>query len=219
MTEFWDRLPGLPALPSLTRRVDIPVYVIHQAADPEAYFFVFDFEVFVDRSAAGAFVRPVLQIWAGRDDFDRRVFARAFRETFAKEFDQMRRSASQASGQGWLSWQPGLGFAGDLLASLVATLVLAVATGTGRALASLIPIPSWLKGKTPEMRIEHEVEALRGRVDQALEQIEIKLHPELYAHAYRGHAPGPFPGMSYDTWPLPDMVRQHLDDGRSRSWW
>ena len=59
-----DRLPDL-TLPTLTREAEIAVYMVHNSRDPDDYFFLFDFEEFVDRSSHGAFVRPVLRILAG----------------------------------------------------------------------------------------------------------------------------------------------------------
>jgi hypothetical protein len=207
-------------LPTLGREVDIPVYVIHNSIDPEDYFFIFDFEVFVERSKEGMFVRPKLKVWAGRDDFDRVIFARHFRQTFADEFDQMRaKLAKKKSQMGWLSWNVGADLVGLVVSNLTAYFVMLVAVGAGKALGNLIPLPSWMKGKSREAKLESQVDALKAQVEAALTRIDVTLHRELYLHSYRGTRGGPTTGMDYDAWPLPAHVVEHLTDKKSGSWW
>jgi len=102
---LWNSLPSFQ-MPTLGSKIDLPVYVIHNGPYKENYFFIFDFEQFVERSKTGMFVRPRLQVWAGRDDFDRQVFARHFRESFAKEFEAARMALAQESAEarGWFTW-------------------------------------------------------------------------------------------------------------------
>ena len=54
----------------------------------------------------------------------------------------------------------------------------------------------------------------RGKVDAALEALDVKLHPELYAHAWRGQTPGPDHGLDRDAWPLPPSVRAAIAEAR-----
>jgi hypothetical protein len=99
-----DRMPEL-SLPTLGREAEIAVYLVHNSEDAEDYFFLFDFEEFVDRSKGGIFVRPKLRVFAGRTDFSRARFARQFREVFASEFDRMRSDqAAKGKTGGWLNW-------------------------------------------------------------------------------------------------------------------
>ncbi|MEO0930718.1 MAG: hypothetical protein AAFY14_08710, partial [Pseudomonadota bacterium] len=58
----------------------------------------------------------------------------------------------------------------------------------------------------------------QDKVDQALAQMEVTLHRELYDHA-RKHGPVSQRDMDYDAWPLPAFVRDHLTDASSTSWW
>ena len=85
-----DQLPVVKA-PTLGTTVDVPVYVIHNSADAEDYFFIFDFEQFVERSRSGIFVRPKLKVWAGRNDFGRGAFARQFRGSLMRPVMHWRR--------------------------------------------------------------------------------------------------------------------------------
>ena len=215
----WNALPEIP-MPTLGREVEIPVYVIHNSADPEDYFFLFDFELFVERSKEGMFVRPKLKVWAGRDDFDRVMFARQFRKSFADEFDRMRAAlAKPKSKMGWLSWDLGLDLASAFISNIAAYLVILVALGAGKALGSAISLPGWMKGKSAEAKLEDQVDGLKAQVEAALKNIEVTLHRDLYSHAYRGTQGGPVSGMDFDAWPLPAYVVAHFEDKESGSWW
>lgn len=215
----WNALPEI-SLPTLGREVEIPVYVIHNSDDPEDYFFLFDFEVFVERSKEGMFVRPKLKVWAGRDDFDRVVFARQFRQSFAHEFDRMRAELGKdKSKMGWLSWDLGVDLAGALVANLAAYVLILVAMGAGKAFAGMLTVPAWMKGKSAEAKLEDQVDGMKGQVEAALKNIEVVMHLDLYKHAYRGMPGGPVSGMDFDAWPLPAYVMAHFEDNESGSWW
>lgn len=206
-------------LPELGRTAEIPVYVIHNSPDPEDYFFLFNFEEFAARSKGGMFVRPKLKIWAGRSDFSRRVFARQFREVFAQEFDVMRAtlaSSKKRGNWGWVDLEiPGL----SLASNVIANVVLLLALSTGRALFGSLGLPAWMRGKDAGVKLEDEIEDTKKRVEDALSRIDIALHRDLYAHAYRAGSPGKLTGMDYDAWPLPAFLAEHLDDKESGSWW
>ncbi len=214
-----DRVQNL-SFPTLGRVVELPVFMIHHTLDPEDYFFIFDFEDFVENSQTGVFVRPRLHIWSGRSDFDRKVFARQFRQSFAEEFERMRiELGAKKAGRGWLSWDWGVDVAGYAIANVTAYLVILIATGTGKALASLISLPDWMKGKSAEVKLENKVEDLKTRVDAALANIQISVHPELHSHAWLGRTPEATHHIDQEAWPLPGYVSEHLHDGRNGSWW
>lgn len=224
--EITDRLrAAIPKFewPSLGKTVNIPVYVIHNSADAEDYFFIFDFEEFVERSRDGIFVRPNLKIWAGRSDFSRTLFARQFREAFAREFDAARSALAnekkKGRGFGWFGWDLGFDVVSSVVASLIANIVLLLAVTTGKAVLSVLPIPSWVRGKSKEGKLEDQIGATQAKVDIALEQIDVTLHRTLYEHAWHGQKGGPLSRIDYDAWPLPDYVVRHLDDGTSGAWW
>ena len=217
--KLMENLPEFK-LPELTKRAEISVFLIHNSRDPEDYFFLFDFEEFVDRSNGGYFVRPVLRIFAGRDDFSRTRFAREFREVFAQEFDRMRAKLANNKGKrGWLTWSFGLNSALDVIGGLVANLVLAVALSVGRKVLGDISLPRILVGKSDEAKLADEIYRTKDKVENALTEIEITIHPELYYHAYRDGHLGKISGMDREAWPLPSYVRSHLQDEKSGSWW
>ncbi len=198
-------------LPTLTREVEIPVYVVHNSPDAEDYFFLFDFERFMERSKRGWFVRPKLKIWAGRSDFNRRRFARQFREVFATEFEKMRADLRRRSswGVGWLDFGSDILAPISLVTSLVVNIVLLAALAPGSAKRQL----------RRETKLEDQIDEMQGRVEDALSRIEIALHIELYAHAYRARPRGSLAGLDYEAWPLPGYVAEHLYDRSSGSWW
>ena len=221
-----DRLLGqLPEfkLPTLSRDAEIPVYLIHNSIDPDDYFFIIDFEEFVERSTQGLFVRPKLKIWAGRDDFNRKEFASHFRKVFAAEFDRMRMELMQKeSGKrklGWLNWADALTLDPVYLGKALAHFVLALGLSGSKAALSSIPLPKWMKGKSDALKTEEGIEETKTAVETALRNIEVVLHKELYEHAYRGERLGKVSGIDLNAWPLPGHVRDHLSDGKSGSWW
>ncbi len=217
--KIFESLPDFKA-PDLARKAEISVFMIHNSRDPEDYFFLFDFEEFVDRSNGGYFVRPVLRVFAGRDDFSRTSFAREFREVFAREFDRMRAELAEKKGKrGWLTWSFGLNSALDVIGGLVGNLVLAIALSVGRKVVGDISLPRLLAGKSDEAKLADEIDRTKGKVENALTEIEITIHPELYYHAYRDGHLGKISGMDRDAWPLPSYVRAHLQDEKSGSWW
>lgn len=213
----------LPALPALGRDVALPVYVIHNSGDAEDYFFIFDFEDFVEQSRQGWFVRPKLEVWSGRSDFNRRAFARQFRSSFAQEFELARQelAARKDVKTGWFGGLPGFfrDIAAPSLPGLLANLVLLVALSAGTKILTQILPTHWTVKKTDAQKLEDGIRETKDKVDLALGQIEITLHMDLYRHAYRGEPPGRLTGVDYDAWPLPAYVQQHLLDGTSGSWW
>ncbi|WP_342075245.1 hypothetical protein [Yoonia sp. SS1-5] len=206
--------------PTLGKTVDIPVYVIHNSADAEDYFFIFDFEQFVERSRQGMFVRPKLQVWAGRNDFARGAFARQFRESFTHEFEAARVAlgSEKDNGRGWFSWSMGF----DLLPSFVAHVVLLVALSAGKMVLSALPLPGFLRGKSDAEKLEGKIDEMQTKVDQALGDMQVVVHRDLRKHAY-WHAQMRAAGqVDEDAWPLPAFVKTHLTDPparKSRSWW
>lgn len=205
-------------LPEMTREAEIAVYMVHNSAGAEDYFFLFDFEEFKARSEAGMFVKPVIRIFAGRDDFSRLRFARQFREVFATEFDRMRAEAAGKK-SGWLSWSFVGSSAMEMLGGFIANLLLVIALGTGKQLLNLTGLAGLLRGKSDEAKLVDEFEKTRGQVEDALRRVEVTIHPELYDYAYRDGLKGKISGMDRDAWPLPAYVRDHLSDAKSGSWW
>lgn len=210
-------------LPKLGTEVEIPVYVIHNSLDAEDYFFIFDFEQFVEASRKGLFARPKLRVWAGRDDFARHVFARQFRESFGREFD-IARAQLEAQGEKKTGW---FGFLrntfgelkGASLGAFLSNLVLLAATTSGKAVLSQVLPASWLGAQTDTQKLDAAISDTQSKVDAALQDLIISLHEELMNHAYRDGGSGRRSGLERDAWPLPDYVRRHLNDGTSGAWW
>lgn len=214
-----DQMPQVK-MPTLGKSVDIPVYVIHNSGDPEDYFFIFDFEQFVERSRSGIFVRPKLKVWAGRSDFGRSAFARQFRESFAAEFDAARKALAAGGGKknGWFSWSLGKDLLGGAVSGFVANIVLLVAMSAGKLVWSALPLPGFLHEKSDGEKLESSITETQGKVDQALAGMQVTLHRALYDHA-RKFGPVSQRDMDYDAWPLPAFVTEHLTDRTSTSWW
>ncbi len=216
LRDLKDSLAGL-TLPTLGREAEIAVYLVHNSDDPEDYFFLFNFEEFAARSTTGIFVRPVLHVFAGRDDFSRANFGREFRAVFQREFDRMRQALGTKSGKGWLSFGANSLF--DLVGGVVANLVLAVALRLGKSVLSAAGLSSVFQGKSDEAKLADEIDRTKAKVETALERIDVTVHPELLEHAERVGGVQKRADRDRDAWPLPDYVRAHLSDGKSGSWW
>lgn len=212
----------VPALPTLGRVVDIPVYMIHNSSKAEDYFFIFDFEEFVERSREGIFVRPRIKLWAGRDDFDRTVFAGQFRQSFASQFDAARQALNaERTNAGWFSWVNDIRqqVAANDLAAYAANVLLLIGLGAGRMMLQKILPTGLFSSKSEARKLEDSIEDTKSKVDSALAALALVLHRELHDHPYPGAAPTPAPRVVFDAWPLPDHVREHLADRTSGSFW
>ena len=200
------------SLPQLGRAVDVPVYLVHNSIDAEDYYFIFDFEEFVEASRSGAFVRPRIKIWAGRKDFSRAKFARQFRLSFAKEFEAARDAlnAQNQKGGGWFSWLDGLDIFSVNLTSFAANVVLLVALNAGKLALSALPRPGFLKSANEKQKLEAEIEKTKLQVDAALEAMTITIHMDLFRHAYRDGGAKGLMDVDRDAWPLPEFVLREL---------
>ena len=202
-------------MPSIGKTVEVPVYVIHSGSGPEDYYFIFDFEEFVERSREGLFVRPQIMVWAGRRDFGRLNFSRQFRVAFGEQFDaaraQLEAETDRKSGQGWFGWLRDLW--GKGLGGFASELVLLVALSAGRKVLAQVGRAHWLAGKSEARQLEEVIEDTQSKVDAALEAMEVRLHPQLHTHAWRGQRPGPSDEMDPDAWPLPDRIARLLEEG------
>jgi len=209
--------------PKLGAEVEIPVYMVHNSLDAEDYFFIFDFEQFVETSREGFLVRPKLKVWAGRDDFSRTDFARQFRRSFAREFD-VARAQLEAQGvrkTGWFGFLKNTfgELRGASLGAFVSNVILLVATTTGKAVLAQILPSTWIAGRSDGQKLDAAISETQAKVDAALSALSVSLHPELMEHAYRDGGAGKRSLLDRDAWPLPAFVKQHLDDGTSGSWW
>lgn len=216
----WDQVPEL----TLASDVEVPIYVIHDGQGAEDYALLCDFEAFLRESKSGLFHRPVLSVWAGRDDFERVVFARHLREAFTHQFDLVRdahRAEAEAAQRRWSLRLPGLGeillWGWGATGGLIGVLLLYVATAaTGDALREIGQVlrnsilGRAVRGKDPDEALEEMIAEKRGVIDAALARQSVTLHPELYAHAWRGQRPGPMTGMDREAWPLPAFVRDRM---------
>lgn len=213
----------LPAAGDLKSRVAIDIYLVHQSRGAEDYEILCDFERFATENQTGLFSRPYLRVWAGRQDFERHIFARRLREAFAEQFEAVRAAraeAERASRRGFFAlpslWEIGTTVAG-LGASMVSTIVLYLAVKAGGG--ALEDIRGWLRdstvgrafrGKSAGAQLEAEIDKKKAVIDQGLRDIEIMLHRDLYLHAWREGPAGPMTGMNREAWPLPDFVRDRM---------
>lgn len=206
----------LPSFPSFTREVPIAAYLVHRSDDPEDYFFLFEFGEFVERSKAGFLVRPKLQVIAGRQDFNRATFARHMREAFGREFEGMRAALGNPAKGSWFSleWLELLKSPTALVSSVMANTVLLVATTAGKSL-----LPAWMKGRSKEVRLEDEISGLKSRIDTALAEMSITIHPDLQLRCHRLGGVFPYVEDTEENWPLPPYVAEHLDAGEGGAWW
>lgn len=202
---------SLPEMPDIGRSVDLPVYLIHNSNDAEDYYFVFDFEQFVERSRDGLFVRPRLNVWAGRDDFNRDRFAQQFRESFSREFDLARAALTNSNeNAGWFSWSGFKDVVASGGASFVANVVLLIGLSAGKMIWDSLPLPRVFSGRSNEAKLEESIAKTQSKVDIALSKMEVKLHKQLFDHSWELGADISLNEVDFDAWPLPEKIASLL---------
>ena len=231
-----DYLPTLPAMPSLKvgREKAFHVHVIHNSGSAEDYFFCFDFDAFFEGSKdTGMFTRPVFHVVAGRDDFDRRIFARQMRESFSEAFQEMRDKDAEAKRLAAKA-KKSEGFGGFDILDMIALGVGSIVSG-----AFILPLVYLMLGvlglsavmefvenllaklKAPfakkEASLEEEIEGARSRVDSALMDLKIDLNWDLFVNAMGPGYVEAHPEEAAqvrervaDDWPLPADIKAHL---------
>lgn len=210
------------SLPHVPRRgPEVPLWLIHPAggaaAAPDAYAIVFDFPAFVEATHAGV---PRLAVWSGCADVDPRGLRQTLRRVLAAEFDTARAQLT--------AWQAGEAPTGVSREGALAGLAVQGATAVlrlhpvGFVLGALVTLASLAggEGRPPDapaaesdrLRLESEIARLTAVADRAMGEMPVRLHRDLYAHAWAGHRGGRLTGMDYDAWPLPGYVRTHLTE-------
>jgi len=181
-----EKLPNL----SFVRDVEIPIYLVHNSPDLEDYTFLIDFEQFLRDANAGIFARPVLKVWAGRSDFDRRAFASNLREAFSHEFARMRAEAKAPDKEGWFSFTFSDVLGGTAAVHFLGTVVLFVAVTGGKMVLrsagqalGLGRVLSMFKGTDATAKVEADILEKQRVVDAALAETKVTLHRDLYIHA------------------------------------
>ena len=214
----WEQVPEV----SLTSEVEIPIYLIHQGPGAEDYEILCDFAAFMAANQKSFLARPVLKVWAGRQDFERHLFARELRQAFSDQFEKLR--AAERAERERTSWSlPSVGdgvlWGLSLTGNIVGGILLWIATETGRTALGRIRevvggsiVGKALNGESAEDRLEELIDEKKEVVDAALSRLDITLHRDLWARAWRGQAPGPMTGMDRDAWPLPDFVQERMQD-------
>lgn len=215
----------MPELPSLefSSDAEIAVYVVHHGSTAEEYEILFDFELFVAENQKGFLVRPKLQVWSGRSDFERHIFARRLRQEFMTQFEIVRREIAQPEKRSFWKlpsfsvWDIG-GTVFMLGGSLVSTIALMLATSAGRAaidevsaLLSDSVVGRTFQRKSSRVALEEKIREKQTIIDEGLSRMEIRIHRDLWVHAWRGQAPGSLVGVDFSAWPLPDFIKRYLE--------
>ncbi|MEM9062529.1 MAG: hypothetical protein AAGD13_18865 [Pseudomonadota bacterium] len=210
----------------ITSDVEVPVYVIHHGSKAEDYELLCDFKKFMAESQSGLLHRPVVKILAGRQDFERHIFARHLREAFSGQFDAVRaihRAELEAADKRWSLGIPTIGeivlWGLTSAGGLVGSLLLYLATETSRTAIDRIGavlrqsmLGRAVAGKSADAALEDLIEEKKSVIDAALARIDVELHPDLYRFAWRGQRPGPMTGINRNAWPLPDFVAKRMKD-------
>ena len=220
---------GESATSLIVTDVAVPVYLIHRGPEAEAYDIHCDFTAFFTGDATGLLRRPKLEVWAGRGDIDRAVFASRMRDAFLDQLAEAKLAFAAANARELAEMSDSVGSAKGGIATLLGAgglmlmvsnplvnlILLALALTAGRqSILGLVSLAGQIAHRTVagdgEARLDAEAETLRHSVDTALRDVEITLHRDLYRHAHRGLPPSPLTGMDRAAWPLPDTIRAEL---------
>lgn len=75
------------------------------------------------------------------------------------------------------------------------------------------------RGRSAEAKPAHGIDRTEGPVETALSRLEVTIHPDFFAHAYRHGLEGPVGAMDRAACLLPTFVRAYPWEGESVSWW
>jgi hypothetical protein len=77
-------------------RCPVPVYLLPTGSQAGDFYLAFAFDDLMDDLRSGVLVRPAIEVWTGRSDFDRDYLAEHLREEFVRQFDDARATMRQA---------------------------------------------------------------------------------------------------------------------------
>ena len=83
--ELLRSMPGR-ALERLIQEAPVPVFLLPTGSQADDFRLVFDFHQVLEQLRSGILVRPVIQLYTGREDFDRTYFADHLKEEFVRQF-------------------------------------------------------------------------------------------------------------------------------------
>ena len=83
------------AVAALLPQKRVKVFLLPTGRGKADFFCVLDFKEVVDQLAGGFFVRPCLEVWAAREDVDRRALSAHLREDFTVQLNQERRRRAE----------------------------------------------------------------------------------------------------------------------------
>ncbi len=212
---------------------DLPVYLVHTSYEEDDYKIMFDWEAYLTKAKGSTFVRPAFKIHSGREGFDRQVFATRFRKQFedeyayliAKQEDQKKQKRPSTiphirMGAGfWLEAGVFVLLTGGL--GLVPLITLWMGLGTANNAISFV---NGLIAKATSVNLNPlkskkdkiDVDAKKAEIDQALQRVEMIIHPELFVSAYGPKCIVCYPDIKKEfdalpeAWPMPDFVRKSL---------
>lgn len=222
-------------LSSFTEECTVPAYIIHQSHNSDDYLIYFQVEAMTENLRNGIFIRPKIEIWSGRSDLDRTKLAKSLRVEFIHQLEKEKQEKLQEHHKqqkevsentetmkgnliSKISWL-GSAVAAALLVSnpIANAVILFIAVTSGKsALSEVIKMlrlsmSSWSAdkiNKEKEKELEDEINNKSEAIDEALEHIDIKLHPALYkaAHNHYGIAATSAKGMVINADPLPEFI-------------
>ena len=84
--DFLRSMPGR-ALERLIQEAPVPVFLLPTGPHADDFLLVFDFHRMIKELKSGVLVRPVIQLYTGREDFDRAYFADHLKDEFVRQFN------------------------------------------------------------------------------------------------------------------------------------
>ncbi|MBM2576125.1 hypothetical protein JQC91_07390 [Jannaschia sp. Os4] len=203
-------------IPRIPRRrgPEVPVWIVHPRGggpSPDRYELVFDFAAWVEAIGRRG-PAPRLVAWAGVAEMDRRGLAQSLRRAVASEFDAARLALEADADTVPVSALGALaGLAVQGASVLLRTNPVGLVVGTAITVGSL----ALGRRRPPEpdaARLEKRIARVQAATEAALPGLELRLHRDLYAHAWAGSEGGRLTGMDYDAWPVPLPVRRAMGE-------
>jgi len=226
-------------LSSFTKECIVPAYIVHRSKSSDDYSIHFQVKEITENLENGIFTIPRIELWSGRNDLDRTVLAKKLRLEFIEQLEAEKQKAIEdqnnkhtellESNQNFsdkliskISWL-GSALAATLFISnpIANAVILFIAVTSGKSTISelikilKLSISTWSSGKTnkhKEKELEEEMNSKTTAIDEALTNIDIKLHPVMYkaAHEHFDIALTSAKGIVINADPLPTFIENQL---------
>jgi len=179
--------------------VDCPVYIINNSADINDYYLVFDFSLVVKTMKKSRLPKPLITVWAGRNDYDQDLLSKNIKNAFVEQFNEAKKEAKNndlaEKMENTDSRDSGISFSISALVAMLfianpvvdlLLLFFALTAGKEATIAQINLLKNEFKkftgGDTSGRETLNDYQ--EQNIIDAIKALEIKIQKDLYLHAF-----------------------------------